>query len=132
MFTFNLRYFLLAVLLFVVEVFIAVYVHDAIIRPYIGDLLVVILLYCFVKAFTTVKPIPAAIGVLLFSYLIEILQYFRLVELLGLGHSNLARVVIGSSFEWIDLIAYTAGTVIALLFESFLARRSSRTVATAA
>jgi len=126
MFTFNLRYFLLAVLLFIIEVLIALYVHDAIIRPYIGDLLVVILLYCFVRAFVKVNTVPAAIGVLVFSFIIEVLQYFRLVALLGLGHSTLARIVIGSSFEWIDLIAYTAGVGIVLVTERILANKSGK------
>lgn len=126
MFTFNLRYFLLAVLLFIIEVLIALYVHDAIIRPYIGDLLVVILLYCFVRAFVKVNTVPAAIGVLVFSFIIEVLQYFRLVELLGLGHSTLARIVIGSSFEWIDLIAYTAGVGIVLVTERILGNKSGK------
>jgi hypothetical protein len=60
-------------------------------------------------------PIPLAIAVLLFAFFIEVLQYFNLVNLLGLGGSTIARIVLGSSFEWIDLIAYTAG-VIAILF----------------
>jgi len=55
-FTFNTKYFLLAFALFFVEVYIALYVHDDIIRPYIGDVLVVILIetvakYSFKKSF---------------------------------------------------------------------------------
>ncbi|HEX2846920.1 MAG TPA: DUF2809 domain-containing protein [Chitinophagaceae bacterium] len=117
LFRFNKTYFLLAVLLFVIEVLIALYMHDRIIRPYVGDLLVVILLYCFVRAFVNISPAKTAIGVLLFSYLIEVLQYLKLVKLLGLQHSRVANVVIGNSFEWIDLIAYTVGVVIVLAFE---------------
>jgi len=116
-FRFNKTYFLLAVLLFVIEVLIALYVHDKIVRPYIGDLLVVILLYCFIRAFINVSPVKTAIGVLLFSYLLEILQYFKLVKLLGLQHSRVANVVIGNLFEWIDLIAYTLGIAIVLAIE---------------
>jgi hypothetical protein len=123
MLIFNKRYFLLVLLLFVIEVLIALYAHDPIIRPYIGDLLVVILLYCFLKAFVKIRVLPAAIGVLGFSYVIETLQYFNLVDRLGLGHSSLARVVIGSSFEWIDLIAYTAGIAIVLIIESRRTRK---------
>ena len=48
---FNKTYFLLALLLLLAEVLIALYLHDALIRPYGGDFLVVILLYCFVKSF---------------------------------------------------------------------------------
>ncbi|MGN6294005.1 MAG: DUF2809 domain-containing protein [Chitinophagaceae bacterium] len=118
-FRFNKTYFLLAVLLFVIEVLIALYMHDRIIRPYIGDLLVVILLYCFVRAFVNISPVKIAIGVLLFSYLIEVLQYLKLVKLLGLQHSRIANVVIGNLFEWIDLVAYTVGIIIVLAVEKY-------------
>ncbi|PZQ98335.1 MAG: DUF2809 domain-containing protein [Flavobacterium psychrophilum] len=117
MFTFNKKYFFAAVILFIIEVLIALYVHDAIIRPYVGDFLVVILLYCGVKAFVRIPCFPAAIGVLLFAYVIEILQYFQIVHRLGLQDSKLATVVIGSSFEWIDIIAYTAGCVSIIIFD---------------
>ncbi|NII27966.1 DUF2809 domain-containing protein [Pseudoflavitalea sp. X16] len=117
MFQFNKRYFLIAILLFIIEVLIALYVQDAIIRPYVGDFLVVILLYCLLKAFLNISLLPAAISVLLFAYLIEILQYFHLVHRLGLQHSKLATTVIGSSFEWIDLIAYTAGIIFTIIVE---------------
>lgn len=118
-FRFNKTYFLLAVLLFVIEVLIALYMHDRIIRPYIGDLLVVILLYCFVRAFVNISPVKIAVGVLLFSYLIEVLQYVKLVKLLGLQHSRIANVVIGNLFEWIDLVAYTVGIIIVLAVEKY-------------
>lgn len=114
-FRFSKTYFLLAVLLFVIEVLIALYMHDRIIRPYIGDLLVVILLYCFVRAFVNISPVKIAIGVLLFSYLIEVLQYLKLVKLLGLQNSRIANVVFGNLFEWIDLVAYTVGIIIIVL-----------------
>jgi uncharacterized membrane protein YfcA len=48
---FNKTYFALAMLIFGIEILIAKFAHDQIIRPYIGDLLVVILIYCFVKSF---------------------------------------------------------------------------------
>ncbi|WP_315815840.1 DUF2809 domain-containing protein [Paraflavitalea speifideaquila] len=92
--------------------------NDPIIRPYVGDLLAVILVYCFLKAFLKIRVLPAAMGSLLFAYLLEILQYFSLVDRLGLGHSQLARTLIGSSFEWIDLLAYTAGIAIVLVIET--------------
>ena len=115
MLRFQKIYFACTVILFFTEVLIAAYLNDPIIRPYVGDFLVVILIYCFVKSFLDLPPIPLAIAVLLFAFFIEILQYFNLVDLLGLGGSTIARIVLGSSFEWIDLIAYTAG-VIAILF----------------
>ena len=122
-FRFNRTYFLLAVLLFIIEVLIALYVHDAIVRPYIGDLLVVILLYCFVKAFVNTHPVKTAVAVLLFAYLIELLQYLNIVKHLGLQHSRLANVVIGNSFEWIDMIAYTLGAGVIVVVEYFYRKK---------
>ncbi|GEP92632.1 Protein of unknown function [Chitinophaga terrae (ex Kim and Jung 2007)] len=117
MFRFNRTYFLLALGLFLVEVLIAMYVKDAIIRPYGGDFLVVIWLYCCVMAVVEVNKTKAAIGVLLFAYLIEILQYFRYAHRLGLEHNKVAMIVLGSSFEWGDMIAYTLGVLTVLLIE---------------
>jgi hypothetical protein len=77
--------------------------------PYIGDLLVVIFMYAFFRSFLDIPVTAAVVGVLLFSYAIEIMQYFQLVRLLGLQQSNLARILLGTSFAWADMIAYTAG-----------------------
>lgn len=123
MFTFRKNYFLLFILLFVLEVLIAVYVHDNFVRPYIGDVLVVVLIYCFLKAFVKVPVIPAAIVVLIFSFVIETLQYFNIVDRLGLGHSKLARTVIGTSFAWEDIWAYIAGFILILIAERLLIPR---------
>jgi hypothetical protein len=114
---FNRNYFTLTILIFVIEVLIALYVHDTIIRPYIGDLLVVVLLYCFVKSFADTPVFATAVWVLVFAYFIETLQYFKIVNILGLQHSAIARVVIGTAFAWIDLVAYTAGIVLVILVE---------------
>jgi hypothetical protein len=126
MFQFNKRYFLLALLLFVVEVLIALYVHDAIVRPYIGDVLVVILLYCFVRSFFRTSVVQTAIAVLLFSYLIETLQYFQIGHRLGLEHSPVAMTIIGNYFQWIDLVAYTFGIAIVLFIETRRAGNRAR------
>ncbi|MEA5405521.1 DUF2809 domain-containing protein [Arcicella sp. DC2W] len=117
---FNWKYFIIAILLFVVEVLIAMFVHDQFIRPYFGDFLVVILIYCFVKSFVDTPFLKIAIAVLVFSFTLEVLQYFDIVTKIGLGHSKLARTVIGTSFEWIDLIAYTFGIVFVIYVENRL------------
>lgn len=124
---FNRVYFLLAVLLFVVEVLIALFVNDQIIRPYIGDVLVVILIYCTVKAFLNTPVLPTALSVLAFSFVIEGLQYIKLVNILGLEHSSIATTVIGTSFAWVDVLAYIIGILLVLIFENTLRTRNSTT-----
>ena len=117
--TFNIRYFTAAILLFITEVMIAIYAHDAFIRPLLGDLLVVMLMYCFIKSFFKVDSFTTAVGVLIFSFVIELSQYFHLVQFLGLGNSKLAVIVMGSYFSFVDLVMYTLGTLIILLSEKF-------------
>jgi len=117
MLKFNRKYFLFALAFFVIEVLIALYVRDTFIRPYFGDYLVVMLLYCAVKAFINATPVKVAIGVLLFSYLIEALQYLQIIERIGLSDNVIAKTVIGHGFEWWDMLAYTLGVATVLMLE---------------
>lgn len=114
---FNRSYFTLFVLLFIIECLIALYVDDAIIRPYGGDYLVVMLVYCFAMAFISKPPLTVALASLLFAYLVEFTQYLNLAVRLGLGHSKLAMTVMGSSFNWIDMLAYTLGAITIIIIE---------------
>jgi hypothetical protein len=120
---FNRQYFILTVLLFVTEVLIAAYLHDDFIRPYAGDFLVVILIYCFVRSFLQAPAVPVALAVLAFSYLVEGLQYLNMVKHLGLAHSRLANIVLGNYFTWADIVAYTLGTGFVILVEKIRAAR---------
>ena len=117
MLTFHKKFFYLTIVLFFIELLIALYVHDSFVRPYVGDFLVVILLYCAVRTILRASVWKVALGVLLFSFLIEILQYFHLINRLGLQNSEVARTVMGYAFEWGDIIAYTLGIVSVLFFE---------------
>ncbi len=125
MFHFNKTYFLLTLLLFVIELLIGFFVHDAFVRPYMGDMLVVMLIYCFIKSFCKTPVLKTAIAVLIFSFTVEILQYFKVVELLGLQHSKIARIIIGSSFSWLDMLVYTIGIGIVLWIEKRRHKNSS-------
>lgn len=117
MLTFRKQYFFVATLLFLIEVLIARYLNDQFIRPYGGDFLVVILIYCFIRSFFKVSTLHAAIGTLIFAYLIEFLQYLHIIQTLGLQNSKIANVVLGNRFEWIDILAYTLGIATVLLVE---------------
>lgn len=121
---FNLRYFTFAAVLFIVEVLIALYMHDMVIRPYGGDFLVVILIYCFVKAFFNWPVLKTAVCTLIFAYAIEVSQYFHLVNILGLEHSKLARTVIGVGFSFIDLLCYTLGIILVIAIEKLRLKRN--------
>ncbi len=110
---------LLALLLFVVELTIAVFINDAFIRPFLGDVLVVMLLFYLCKTFVSGRELALIVAVLLFSFAVEIGQYFRLAELLGLMDCKVARIVIGSTFDAKDLLAYAIGAALLLVSTRF-------------
>lgn len=116
-FRFDIKSFLLFILIFITEVVIALYVRDRIVRPYGGDVLVVIMIYYFVKAFVKTKPLYISLATLLFAYAIEIAQYFDMVKVLGVQDNKVLAVVLGSSFSWGDMLAYTLGALICLLID---------------
>ena len=118
---------MLSVLLFVTEILIAKFAHDRIVRPYIGDVLVVMLIYCFIRSFFNTPPLKTAVGVLVFSYMIELLQYFNIVTILGLQQHRWARIIIGTSFAWIDLLAYTIGIALVSYLEKIKDTRILKT-----
>ncbi|CAN5190541.1 DUF2809 domain-containing protein [soil metagenome] len=116
MITFNKNYFALSVFLLVTEVLIALY-FAGFIRHYLGDFLVVILLYCLVRSLLNIPVWKAGIGVLLFACVIEAMQYGELLEWIGLGNSKIANVVLGNFFDWGDILAYTLGIVFVIIIE---------------
>ena len=120
MFKFDKKSFIIAIIIFLIEVIIALYIKDKIIRPFVGDILVVIFIYYFIKAFINTKTINIAIFTLIFSFVVEILQYFNFVEMIGLGHNKAARIIIGTSFSRIDLLCYFIGFVLLFFIDKDL------------
>lgn len=113
---FRKGYFLLACGLLLLEVLIALYMHDRIIRPYAGDFLAAIFVYCLLRSVVRASVGRLASMALAISYLIEGLQYFNLLDRLG-WHSRAARIIFGSHFEWSDMLAYTLGMGLVLAME---------------
>src|SRR6185295_7491161 len=121
--TFNGKYLLLTIILFLVEVCIALFVKDSIVRPAVGDILVVVLIYCFFRIFLNAVYWKLAFGVFLFACLIEVLQYFDYVALLHLENNRIISTILGRTFEWKDFIAYFAGCLIIIGAEKILHNR---------
>lgn len=111
-------------ILLIVEVLIALYVHDTFIRPYIGDILVVAVIYSFIRFFipNRVKFMP--LYVFVFAAFVEVLQYFKLVNVLGLEGNTFARIIIGSTFDIKDIICYGIGAIVIFIIEEIYARKT--------
>jgi hypothetical protein len=117
------RYSVLFVALLAIEVFIALVVHDQFVRPFLGDVLVVILIYCFVRALFAFPTVPALIGVFGFACAIEVSQYFDLVKRLHVEHIPVLRVALGTHFDPLDFVAYAVGSLIVWLAERWTRSR---------
>lgn len=110
----NLGIFLTLVL---VEMLIALYVHDDFVRPYVGDVLVVAVIYFFVRIFIPEKCRWLFAWVFAFAAATEVLQYFRIADVLGLPENSALRIAIGTTFDWKDMACYAAGCALLALYD---------------
>ena len=112
----RIQYVMAFIVLLLIEVIIAIFIHDRFIRPYIGDVLVVIVLYCFARIFMPkIQLLP--IYIFIFAVAVECLQFLNIVGWLGLSGNTLANVVIGTSFDWKDIICYAVGCAVIEIIE---------------
>lgn len=114
--------------LLLTEVLIACFVHDRLIRPYMGDVLVVILIYTFLRIWIPEKGKLLPLWIFLFAVGVEVLQYFRLAELLGVQDCRFLRVLLGSVFDFRDIACYGAGCLLLGGYELFRKREEKRNV----
>ena len=76
----RLQYASATILLLLVEVCIAIFVHDDFVRPYVGDILASLLLYVFVRVFLPKNHTLLPLWIFLFAVGVECLQLVRITE----------------------------------------------------
>ena len=108
----RLIYGISSLLLLGIEILIGLFAHGWI-RSYLGDVLVVILIYTIIRTITPDKPgkwfiLPTAI--LVFSFIVEFLQLWGFCDRFGI-ENKLLRIIIGTGFSYIDLICYSIGII---------------------
>lgn len=119
----RIKYAVSFILLVLVEVFIALYVRDGFIRPYVGDILVVIVIYCASRVIFPTRIALLPLWVFLFAAFIEFLQYIEIVSILGLGENAFFRILIGSVFDWKDIMCYGIGSIMLAVYEFYRRRK---------
>ena len=120
---FHLGYFLLSLLLFLIEIAIAKYVTGWI-RSYLGDVLVIMLIYSAVMTIIKLNKKVVVLLTLILAFAIEFSQYFKLAELLGFEKGSIAYIVLGNTFSVEDLICYLVGGFVILIIESMPLRNN--------
>lgn len=110
-------YSITTIILLLIEVLIALYVHDAFIRPYLGDVLVVIVIYTFLRIFIPEKIRFLSLYIFIFATGVEVLQYFQIVKLLGLEDNRFFSVLMGTVFDLKDIVCYGVGCLLLGIYE---------------
>ena len=117
----------LSAVLFGVEVLIGMYAHGWV-RYYLGDVLIVILLYTLFRTIVPEWPgkwwvLPTAI--LAFAFAVEYLQLWGFCDRFGITN-RLLRILLGTGFSTIDLLSYAIGIVPCYVAEYMLFGRKKR------
>ena len=105
-------YAIASVILLIIEILIGLYAHGWI-RNYLGDVLVVILLYTLFRTALPEWPgkryvLPTVI--LLFAFAVEFLQLWGFCDRFGITN-RLLRIIIGTGFSLADLLCYAVGII---------------------
>ncbi len=113
----RLYYLIAFILLFCVEFAIATYLKGGFIRGYLGDLLVVILVYAglMTVSILSVKTGLLTTGIVALS--IELLQLIDLTQYFEGNAKKVATLVLGSHYSWLDLLMYALGILLVWLLE---------------
>ncbi|MEC5394072.1 ribosomal maturation YjgA family protein [Bergeyella sp. RCAD1439] len=116
---FDFRYFVIALLLLIIEVVIATRFQSVYwLRVYGGDVLAVPFVYALGRSFLTTPSIwKFAMGTFFLAVFIEILQYFKTAEKLGFSENSLPYIVLGNTFSWGDIVCYALGFFLILAVE---------------
>jgi hypothetical protein len=112
------RYATIFILLLVTEVAIAIFHFHKFVRGFIGDLLVIPLLYTFVRLVWNRSPKRTLGWVLMIAFAVEILQLVSVTELVQI-ENKLVLLMLGQTFDGWDLVAYWFGILPVLLIEKF-------------
>ena len=105
-------YFLAFVLLIMIEVYIAVFIDSGFVRNYLGDVLVVMVVYFFIRIFIPTGCRLLPLYVFIFAVAVEITQLFHLVTLLGMQNNRLVSTILGGIFDFADILCYLIGCLI--------------------
>ena len=119
----RLAYAAVTILIIAAEVFIALYVRDSFVRPYLGDVLAVIAVYTFVRIFLPERPQALPVYVFLFAVGAELLQGMDLLSFLDLPRGSFLGILLGSVFDFKDILCYAAGCALLAVYEIIIFAR---------
>ena len=94
-------------------------------RSFFGDVLAVVWVYFVFKTFVAARVLPLALAALGVGYAVELGQFLASAWHLHIPNRAL-RIVLGSTADWWDVVAYTIGFAAVLALEALRAKSGVR------
>lgn len=110
------RHLIFFLLLLVTEIAIALFQFHKYIRGFVGDVLVIPLLFYFLRLFVKWRSLYLALTVLGTAVIIEFSQLTDVLKYVQLN-STILKIVLGTTFDYKDLFAYLTGFLLVLGIE---------------
>ena len=117
------KYAWIALTILLLEIGIERFFKTGFIRYFMGDFLIVSLLYYVFRTILKKRKSLILVGVWIFAFGIEVLQLFDIPAWLGWENHRLIELTLGSSFDPLDLLAYFLGGLAAILLDLWLLER---------
>lgn len=96
--------------------------HKPVVRGFLGDIVVIVLIYYFINGIHEFNSFKLMLFTLLLSFTIEFMQFLHIAEVLGVENNLFFRLVFGSVFDVMDLVAYTIGASISLIMDTVISK----------
>ena len=101
----------LAILHFLIcLIIVKVFRYSGFIRGFLGDVFFMGLMFYSLKSIYDFNKEKLLLNLLFLAYIVEISQYFKILEYLNLSNNAFLKLLFGATFDVMDLIAYTIGT----------------------
>ncbi|WP_202027897.1 ribosomal maturation YjgA family protein [Galbibacter mesophilus] len=113
---FKPKHFILFIFFLCIEVGIALFSKNQFIRGFLGDFLVIPLLYFFVKSFIRIKGSNLSFYILIIAIFTEVLQLLEIQKHFQIENPYV-KIIMGTTFDFKDLIAYFLGFLLILFFD---------------
>ena len=101
----------LAILHFLIcLIIVKVFRYSGFIRGFLGDVFFMGLMFYSLKSIYDFNKEKLLLNLLFLAYIVEISQYFKMLEYFNLSNNAFLKLLFGATFDVMDLVAYSIGT----------------------
>ena len=117
----RILYLIAFIILVGIEILIGKFAHGFV-RGYVGDVIVVVVIYTFIRIIVPEKFPYLSVAVFLFAVFVEIMQGVNITDKLGITNEDL-RIAVGTKFDLMDILCYAIGCGVTWIYEVIIRKR---------